>query len=46
MKILLVDDELTILAALSHFLSNKDTTVITANCMAEAQKALTQEYLI
>jgi len=39
-KILIVDDEPTILLTLSHTLSNKDTTVITSSRMEEAEEAL------
>jgi DNA-binding NtrC family response regulator len=39
-KILIVDDEPTILLTLSHLLSNKDTTVITSSRMEEAEEAL------
>ncbi|OGW27172.1 MAG: histidine kinase [Nitrospirae bacterium GWC2_42_7] len=41
-KILIVDDEQTILIALSHLLSNKDTTVITSNRIEEAEEALSR----
>jgi DNA-binding NtrC family response regulator len=39
-KILLVDDEPTILLTLSHLLSTKDTVVITCSSMEEAEEAL------
>src|SRR5512135_3804525 len=39
-KILVVDDEPTILLTLSHLLSNKDTTVITSSKIEEAEEAL------
>jgi len=39
-KILIVDDEPTILMTLSHLLSNRDTTVITSSRMEEAEEAL------
>ena len=39
-KILIVDDETTILLTLSHLLSSKDTTVITSSRMEEAEEAL------
>ena len=39
-KILIVDDEPTILMTLSHVLSNKDTTVITCERIEEAEEAL------
>ena len=39
-KILIVDDEPTILMTLSHLLSNKDSVVITSNRMEEAEEAL------
>lgn len=41
-KILIVDDEQTILIALSHLLSNKDTTVITSSRIEEAEEALSR----
>jgi len=41
-KILVVDDEPTILLTLSHLLSNKDTTVITSTRMEEAEEALSR----
>ena len=41
-KILIVDDEPTILVALSHLLSNKDTTVITCSRIEEAEEALSR----
>lgn len=41
-KILIVDDEPTILLTLSHVLSNKDTTVITSSRIEEAEEALTR----
>jgi len=39
-KILIVDDEPTILMTLSHVLSNKDTAVITSSRIEEAEEAL------
>jgi DNA-binding NtrC family response regulator len=39
-KILIVDDEPTILMTLSHLLSTKDTTVITSSRIEEAEEAL------
>lgn len=39
-KVLIVDDEPTILMTLSHLLSSKDTTVITSSRMEEAEEAL------
>src|SRR5512134_516229 len=39
-KILIVDDEPTILLTLSHLLGNKDTTVITSSRIEEAEEAL------
>lgn len=39
-KILIVDDEPTILMTLSHLLSNPDTTVITSSRMEEAEEAI------
>lgn len=39
-KILIVDDEPTILMTLSHLFSSKDTTVITSKRMEEAEEAL------
>lgn len=39
-KILIVDDEPTILMTLSHLLSNKGTTVITSSKIEEAEEAL------
>lgn len=41
-KILIVDDEPTILLSLSYILSNKDTTVITCNTLEKAEEALSQ----
>jgi two-component system response regulator (stage 0 sporulation protein F) len=41
-KILIVDDEPTILMTLSHLLSNPDTTVITSSRMEEAEEALSR----
>lgn len=41
-KILIVDDEPTILMTLSHLLNNQDTTVITSNRMEEAEEALSR----
>jgi DNA-binding NtrC family response regulator len=41
-KILIVDDEPTILMTLSHLLNNKDTTVITSSRMEEAEEALSR----
>lgn len=41
-KILIVDDEPTILMTLSHVLSNPDTTVITSSRMEEAEEALSR----
>lgn len=39
-KILIVDDEPTILMTLSHLLSNKDSVVITSSRIEEAEEAL------
>ena len=39
-KILIVDDEPTILMTLSHILSNKETTVIASSRIEEAEEAL------
>lgn len=39
-KILIVDDEPTILLTLSHLLGNKETTVITSSRIEEAEEAL------
>lgn len=39
-KILIVDDEPTILLSLSHIFSNKDTTVITCSRIEDAEEAL------
>ena len=39
-KILIVDDETTILFALFHLFSGKNTTVITCNTIEEAEQAL------
>ncbi len=39
-KILIVDDEPTILMTLSHLLSTRDTTVITSSRIEEAEEAL------
>jgi DNA-binding NtrC family response regulator len=39
-KILIVDDEPTILMTLSHLLSTRDTTVITSSKIEEAEEAL------
>ncbi|OGW24063.1 MAG: histidine kinase [Nitrospirae bacterium GWC2_42_7] len=39
-KVLIVDDEPVILTALSHLLSNKNTTIITSSVMEEAEEAL------
>jgi len=39
-KILLVDDEPTILVSLFHLFNGKDTTVITCNRIEEAEQAL------
>lgn len=39
-KILIVDDEPTILMTLSHLLGNRDTSVITSSRMEEAEEAL------
>ncbi len=39
-RILIVDDEPTILMTLSHLLSSKDTTVITSSKIEEAEEAL------
>ncbi|MDA8079858.1 MAG: response regulator [Nitrospiraceae bacterium] len=39
-KILIVDDEETILMTLSHILSSKDTMVITSDKIEEAEEAL------
>ncbi|MBI5641597.1 MAG: response regulator [Nitrospirae bacterium] len=41
-KILVVDDEPTILMTLSHLLSNKDTAVITSSRIEEAEEALSR----
>jgi len=41
-KILIVDDEPTILMTLSHLLSNKETTVITSSRIEEAEEALSR----
>ena len=41
-KILIVDDEDTILMTLSHLLSSKETTVITSSRMEEAEEALSR----
>ncbi len=41
-KILIVDDEPTILLTLSHLLGNKNTTVITSSRIEEAEEALTR----
>jgi DNA-binding NtrC family response regulator len=41
-KILIVDDEPTILMTLSHLLSSKETTVITSSRMEEAEEALSR----
>lgn len=41
-KVLIVDDEPTILMTLSHLLSGKDTTVITSSRMEEAEEALSR----
>ena len=41
-KILIVDDEPTILLTLAHLLSNKDTTVITSSRIEEAEEALSR----
>jgi len=41
-KILIVDDEPTILLTLSHLLGNRDTTVITSSKIEEAEKALSR----
>ena len=40
MKIMIVDDEPTILLSLSYLLSNKETTVITCSTIAEAESEL------
>ena len=40
MKIMIVDDEPTILMSLSHLLSNKETKVITCSRIEEAKEAL------
>jgi DNA-binding NtrC family response regulator len=42
MKILIVDDEPTILMTLSHLLNNKDTTVNTSSGAQEAEEALSR----
>lgn len=42
MKIMVVDDEQTILMTFSHFLSNKETTVITCSTKEEAEEALSR----
>ncbi len=39
-KILIVDDELTILLSLSHILGSEDTIVITCSTIEEAEEAL------
>ena len=39
-RIMIVDDEPTILMSLSHLLSSKDTTVITSSRIEEAEEAL------
>jgi DNA-binding NtrC family response regulator len=41
-KILIVDDESTILITLSHLFSNKNTTVITCSTIEEAESALSK----
>lgn len=41
-KILIVDDEPTILLTLSHLLGNRDTTVITSSRIEEAEEALSR----
>jgi DNA-binding NtrC family response regulator len=41
-KILIVDDEPTILMTLSHLLSTKDSVVITSSRMEEAEEALSR----
>lgn len=41
-KVLIVDDEPTILMTLSHLLGSKDTTVITSSRMEEAEEALSR----
>jgi DNA-binding NtrC family response regulator len=41
-KILIVDDEPTILLTLSHLLSNRETTVITSSKIEEAEEALSR----
>jgi DNA-binding NtrC family response regulator len=41
-KILIVDDEPTILLTLSHLLSNGDTTVIASSKIEEAEEALSR----
>ena len=41
-KILIVDDEPTILMTLSHLLGSKETTVITSSRMEEAEEALSR----
>jgi len=41
-KVLLVDDEPTILLTLSHLLSSRDTTVITSSRIEEAEEALSR----
>lgn len=41
-KILIVDDEPTILMTLSHLLSNKDVTVITSSKIETAEEALSR----
>ncbi len=41
-KILIVDDEPTILLTLSHVLSRKDTVVITSSRIEEAEEALSR----
>ena len=44
-KILIVDDEPTILMTLSHLLSSKETTVITSSRMEEAEEALSTVFV-
>lgn len=41
-KVLIVDDEPTILMTLAHLLGSKDTTVITSSRMEEAEEALSR----
>src|SRR3990172_5963694 len=41
-KILIVDDEPTILMTLSHLLGSRDTTVITSSRIEEAEEALSR----